>query len=235
MRALIVRGAAIAGSLCLLGATVATSAVVAAAATPAPITRWKLAVDLRAHPDQNPFPNYTGGPAVWSLRGSQSLNHDGRYPLLKSFSPSFGSPSIKAWHGRASICVGVPAVGVNVTDKPVSMCTGTVPGQAALARPSPNRMAIVAWSSPFEGTVSINHIAVADLDPACGDGVTFYVDLGPKTLTSARVANQDTKVIAPITQTIRAGFPLYFIVDPGPNGNAACDTTQLQVTIDRVA
>jgi hypothetical protein len=235
MRAFIVRSAAIVGSLCLVAAAAATSPVVASAATPVPITRWKLAVDLRAHPSQNPFPSYLGGPSVWSLRGSDSLNHDGRYPLLKSFSSAFGSPAIEAWHGSANICVGVPAVGVNITDNPASLCSGQVPGQAAIARPSPKRLAIVAWSSPFEGTISINHIGVADLDGACGDGVTFYIDLGPKTLSSVRINNKDAKTLPSITQTVRTGFPVYFIVDPGPNGNAACDTTQLQVTIDRVA
>ena len=233
MRGLTVRRAAIAGALCLLAAT-AAAPLTASAETPVAITRWKLAADLRAHPDQNPFPDYLGGPAVWSLRGSLSLNHDGKYPLLSKFSPAFGSPTIKGWHGNASICVGVPAVGVNLSTQPVSMCTGVIPGQAALARPAPKRMAIVAWSSPFDGTISINHVAVADLDPACGDGVNFYIELGPKKLASVAVANKDSKTLAPVTQTVRTGFPVYFIVDPGPNGNAACDTTQLQVTIDRV-
>jgi len=233
MKRVIARGAALACTL-FLGAGAAAVAVPASADTPT-ITRWKLAVDLRAHPSQNPFPNYLGGPAVWSLRGSQSLAHDGRYPLLKAFSPAFGSPGIEAWHGNASICVGVPAVGVNVTDKPASICTGQVPGDAAIARPSPKRMAVVEWSSPFLGTVSINHVAVADVDPACGDGVTFYVDLGPTTVLSAHIANRDAQTLPATTVGVRAGWPVYFIVDPGPNGNAACDTTQLQVTIDRLS
>src|SRR5580700_2844864 len=98
MRAFLVRGAVIAVSSVLVVSTSATSYAagaqssrtrttrVASASDPDPLMRWKLALDLRTHPNLNPFPSYLGGVRVWSLRQSRSLQRDGDYPLLSSFS-----------------------------------------------------------------------------------------------------------------------------------------------------
>ncbi len=233
----IARAAAIAISLMLIAVTPAVSQ--ASAATPASTTlvsRWKLALDFRTHPNRNPFPSYLGGPAVWSLRASRSLNRDGDYPLLSEFSSTFGSPGVKAWHGSSRGCVRLPAIGVNTNAKSSRpVCSARVPAEAAFATPSAGRMAIVAWTSPFDGTVSISHDAVADLDGACGDGVSYSVYFGSVPLASVTVANKGGTELAPITQTIKHGQSFSFIVDPGPAHNAGCDTTQLQITIDHIS
>jgi hypothetical protein len=236
MRRSVYLGAALTISLTLVAATpVASRASSAKPAVSTPLDRWKLALDLRTHPDQNPLPGSRGGDAVWSLRGSRSLNHDGNYPLLPSFSAAFGSTGIKAWHGGARGCVRLPAVGVN-TNSTLSrpLCTGRVPADAAFARPSASQLAVVEWTSPFDGTVSISHDAVADLDGACGDGVSYSVYFGATLLAAVNIANKAGTELGEMTQPIKKGQSFSFIVDPGPARNAGCDTTQLQITVDHV-
>jgi hypothetical protein len=228
-----VRSAAIAGSIVLFAATAGVTHAASAATVPTP-TRWQFAPDFRSHPGHNPFTSYQGGPAVWSVRQSQSLTRNGNYSLLRSFSSTFGAAGLRAWHGNSLNCVHVPAIGVNTSDAPARLCRGQVPGKAAFARPSGSRMAVVAWTSPFTGTVKISHDAIADVDGACGDGISYFVALGTRPLQSIHLKNKDATTLPNTTQTIRAGQSLYFIVDSGPKRNASCDTTQLQLTIDRV-
>jgi len=236
MRRSVFRGAALTIALTLIAATPAASQ--AAPARPAVSTlldRWKLALDFRTHPGQNPFPGARGQSAVWSLRGSRSLSHDGDYPLLPSFSSAFGSSRIKAWHGATRGCVRLPAIGVNTDTKSSRpLCSGRIPAVAAFARPSAGQLAVVEWTSPFDGTVSISHDAVADLDGACGDGVSYSVYFGATLLAGVTVANKAGTELATMTQTIKAGQSFTFVVDPGPARNAGCDTTQLQITIDHI-
>jgi hypothetical protein len=231
-----VRGAALAASLVLLAATPATAQTTHAAtsASSSVLMRWKLALDLRTRPNRNPFPSYLGGPNVWSLRESQSLQHDGNYPLLPTYSPTFGTAGISAWHGNTYGCVAAPAIGVNTTTKPLPLCSGHVPAGAAFVRPDATHMAVVAWTSPFDGNVEISHNAVADLDASCGDGVSYYVDLGTTALTAVTIGNGGGTVLPSLIQQVKSGQSLYFIVDPGPNDKVGCDTTQLQITIDQV-
>jgi hypothetical protein len=236
MRRSLVRASALAIAL----AVVAATPVVSHASTAGPsvttlVERWKLALDLRSHPNRSPFSSYRGGPAVWSLRESHSSNHDGDYRLLPSFSSTFGSSDIKAWHGGTPGCVRLPAIGVNTNTKSSRpLCSGRVPPEAAFARPSGGRLAIVQWTSPFDGTVAISHDAVADLDGACGDGVSYFVSFGSTLLATVRIANRAGTELAPVTQPIKKGQLFSFVVDPGPAHNAGCDTTQLQITIDHV-
>ena len=228
-------GAALTISLALIVATPVASEASARPAVSTLLDRWKLALDLRTHPNQNPLPGSRGGDAVWSLRGSRSLRHDGNYPLLPSFSPAFGSVGIKAWHGGVPGCVRLPAIGVNTNSKSSRpLCTGRVPAEAAFARPSASQLAVVEWTSPFDGTVSISHDAVADLDRACGDGVSYSVYSGVTLLTAVNVGNGGGTELGAMTQTIKKGQTFTFIVDPGPARNAGCDTTQLQITIDHI-
>jgi hypothetical protein len=235
MRASTIRGAAIAVSFVLFAATPATAQANPATASSSPLMRWKLALDLRTRPNRNPFPSYLGGPAVWSLRESRSPLRDGNYGLLPTYSSTFGSAGISAWHANTKNCVPLPAIGVNTTNTSVPLCAGHVPGGAAFVQPSATHMAVVAWTSPFDGAVAISHDAIAELDGSCSDGVSYYVDLGTsQQLATTTIAKGSGTVLPPITQQIEPGQSLYFIVDPGPNGNVGCDTTQLQITIDQI-
>ena len=235
MNAFRVRATAFALTLLLVAATPASASVTSGSAgmTTSPVMRWKLALDLRTRPNRNPFPSYLGGRAVWSLRESRSLKHDGHYPLLATFSSQFGSAGISAWHGSTPNCVPLPAIGVNTTKTGKPLCTGHVPALAAFVRPDATHMAVVAWTSPFDGDVSISHDAISDLDTSCGDGVRYSVDLGTKNLVTVSIVNGGGTELPQLMQSIEPGQSLYFIVDPGPNDNIGCDTTQLQITIDQ--
>lgn len=235
MRAFLARGAAIAVAMVLVAATPASSLTTRArsATEPEPLMRWKLALDLRTHPNLNPFPSYLGGDPVWSLRESQSLQRNGDYGLLPSYSPTFGADGLKAWHGTAANCVKVPAIGANTIDKPAPLCAGQVPGDAAFVIPAPTRAPVVGWTSPFAGTVTISHDAIAEVGGFCGAGVSYYVDLGTTQLTATRLTNNGGTDLPSITLTVREGQTLYFIVEPNSAANVSCDITQLQVTIDR--
>jgi hypothetical protein len=244
MRAFLARGAVIAVSFVLIGSIPATSQAagaqpprtrtgrVTAVSDPDPLMRWKLALDLRSHPNLNPFPSYLGGDRVWSLRESRSLQRDGEYPLLTSYSPTFGSAGLKAWHGTISNCVKLPAVGANTIDKPAPLCSGIVPGDAAFVVPSATHAPVVAWTSPFDGSVTISHDAIEEVGGSCGAGVTYFVDLGTTQLTSVSLAGGHGTDLPAISSMLHKGQTLYFIVEPQSGTGVACDTTQLQVTID---
>jgi hypothetical protein len=197
--------------------------------------RWKFAFDLRNHPGHNPFPSQFGRPAAWSLRQSQSLQRDGNYPLLRLYSSKFGSSGLNAWHGNnPGSCVPLPAIGVNTTTKALPLCTGSVPGSAAFVVPSATHMPVVAWTSPYDGTITISHDAVSDLDRSCGDGVNYYVDLGTAQLAAVAVSNGGGTTLPSMNVPVKKGQSLYFIVDAGPSHNSSCDATQLQITIDGI-
>jgi hypothetical protein len=246
MKPCLVRGAVIAVSFVLIGSIPAMSRTAGAtpsrtgttrttsASDPDPLMRWKLALDLRSHPNLNPFPSYLGGDRVWSLRQSRSLQRDGDYPLLSSFSSTFGSAGLKAWHGTTPNCVKLPAVGANTLDKAVPLCSGKVPADAAFVLPAATHAPVVAWTSPFDGSVTISHDAIDEIGGSCGTGVTYYVDLGTTQLATARVAGGAGTDLPSISTNLHKGQSLYFIVEPQSTNHPACDTTQLQVTIDGV-
>lgn len=199
--------------------------------TPPPTPRrWKLALDYRSHPEQNPFPNYSGGPAVWTLMQTASLT-PGNYSKLPSYAASFGA-GIVAWHGASKTCGGLPAIGVAVVG-PAKICTATIQPAAAFASPDPSHMAVVAWKSPRATNISIQ-TGMADFDASCGDGVSYSILNGTTDLNSGTLANGGSKVLPRMQTHVNEGDTVYFIVGPGSSGNADCDATQLQVTIDPV-
>jgi hypothetical protein len=199
------------------------------------VFRWRLAGDFRAHPGHNPFSDYlNSGPAVWSLREGYSLSRNGLYPLLPSFASTFQSQGLSAWHGDSAGCPSLPAIGINIIpDAQIPQCSATIQGGAAFLEPSAGHPAIVAWTSPFTGLADISHDAVADLDRTCGDGISYYVDLGTQQIRSARITNGNSASLPDDQVRVVKGQSLYFIVDPGPADDASCDATQVAVTIDQ--
>jgi hypothetical protein len=202
------------------------------AVTPSkPPVRWKLALDYRTHPRQNPFPRSAGGAPVWTLMQSASAT-PGTYTKLATYAPTFGA-GVVAWHGASKTCGGLPAIGVAVA-RPAKICNVTIPPSAAFLSPDPSHLAVVAWKSPRTADIAVQ-TGLADLDASCGDGVTYSIDQGASVLTSGTLANDGSKQL-PVTQThVDRGQTVYFIVGPGPISNADCDATQLAVTIDPVA
>jgi len=199
------------------------------------VFRWKLGLDFRTHPGHNPFSDsQNSGPAVWSLRQGYSLSRNGLYPLLPSFSSTFESDGLSAWHADSAGCPKLPAIGINIIlDAQIPQCSATIAGGAAFLEPSVGHPAIVGWTSPFTGLADISHDAVADLDGTCGDGISYYVDLGTQQIRSARITNGNSATLPDDRVRVVKGQTLYFIVDPGPADDASCDATQVEVTIDQ--
>ena len=197
--------------------------------------RWKLALDFRTHPASNPFADYLNtGPAVWSLREGASSSRNGLYPLLPTYTSTFQSPGLSAWHDSSAGCPKLPAIGVNTGDGPVVQCNAGIPGGATFLEPTSGHPAIVAWTSPFTGLADISHNAVADLDGTCGDGVSYFVELGTKQLSAIRLTNNNSANLPDDRERVVQGQSLYFIVDAGPGNDASCDATHLAVTIDHL-
>jgi hypothetical protein len=199
------------------------------------VMRWKLALDFRTHPGHNPFSSYLGGTPVWSLREGATLSRDGNYPLLPTFSSTFGSQGIAAWHDSTGGCPALPAVGVNSVGAPILLCTASIPGDGVFLDPDPTHSAVVAWTSPFDGTVNISNDAVANLGGTCfADGVSYYVDLGTGQLAAVRLTNNNAATLPAMKVHIANGQSLYFIIEPGAGDRGSCDATQLAITIDRL-
>ncbi|HTD49847.1 MAG TPA: hypothetical protein VK771_04565 [Acidimicrobiia bacterium] len=199
------------------------------------VMRWKLALDFRTNPGHNPFSSYLGGTPVWSLREGATLSRDGNYPLLPTFSSTFGSQGIAAWHDSNRGCPSLPAVGVNSVGAPILLCTASIPGDGVFLDPDPSHSAVVAWTSPFTGTVNISNDAVANLGGTCfANGVSYYVDLGTGQLASVRLTNNNAATLPAMKVRIANGQSLYFIIEPGSGDRASCDATQLAITIDRL-
>jgi hypothetical protein len=196
------------------------------------VTLWKLALDFRTNPSENPFPSYLGGTKVWSLREGDSLSRDGNYSLLPTYSASFGSSGVAAWHGNTPVCGGLPVAGVDTTPAPLPVCTATIPAGAAFVQPDSSHLAVVAWTSPITGGVTVTG-GVADLDGSCGNGVVFFLDRGTTNLETLEIANNNALALNPVNTRVTAGQSLYFIVAPGANHDATCDATQLQMTVQR--
>jgi hypothetical protein len=203
---------------------------------PGIVMRWVLALDFRTHPGHNPFSSYLGGTPVWSLREGATLSRDGNYPLLPTFSSTFGSQGISAWHDSLQGCPNLPAIGVNPVGAPISLCTASIPGDGAFLDPDPSHLAVVAWTSPFTGTVNISNDAVASVGGKCfANGVSYFVDLGTQQLVAVRLTNNNAATLPPMKEHVADGQSLYFIIGPGSGDTASCDATQLAVTIDRLA
>ncbi len=172
---------------------------------------------------------------MWSLREGSTLSRNGLYPLLPSFSSTFGSEGISAWHDASAGCPNLPAVGVNTVGAPISLCTASIPGDAAFLDPDPAHSAVVAWTSTFDGTVNISYNGIASLDGTCGEGVGYFVDVGTRQLASVLLTHNNAATLPPMKVQVATGQSLYFIVEPGGGDVASCDATQLAITIDRLA
>jgi hypothetical protein len=207
------------------------------------VQRWKFNFDFGNHPGPNgsqtfshtnPFGNYQGGPLVWSLREGATNARVGLYALLPTFASTFGADGLVAWHDNGAGCPKLPAIGVNLAGLPTQQCSASIPGNAAFLEPSSTHPAIVAWTSPFDGVADISHDAIADADGTCGDGVSYFVDLGTKQLSAVRLTNNNSATLPDMRTPVVKGQSLYFIVDSGPANDSSCDATQLAITVDEL-
>jgi dipeptidyl aminopeptidase/acylaminoacyl peptidase len=193
--------------------------------------RWTLSDDFRIAPDQvNPNPDSYGNPWAWRFLKGRELHHPSTYRPMGNFVNAFGIVGLATWTGPFFAPDNLPAVGVNATGSDQFPLGWNWPDQAVLLHPYAGKAAVVGWRSPVNGTVRID-VTVSDLDPNCGDGIRWYVDRGPKTIASGRIANGGSGPSVSMQKVVHVGTNFYFIVDEGGSDDFYCDSTELALTI----
>jgi len=198
-------------------------------------TAWNLATEFRRSPHQaNPNPDNCGNANVWYFMESTSLVHDARtYSLLPEFiTDAFFVAGIEQWQDLSDCSTScndkLPAVGVNATGSAQRIFNIAWPAGSVRMHPRASRLAIVGWRSPINGSISIAG-AFADLDAGCG-GAGWSVDKGTTRLASGAFQSGGGQQFQRSGIAVSQGDFLYFIVDPGADGDCG-DSTGLKVTI----
>src|SRR5260370_14192301 len=91
--------------------------------------------------------------------------------MSKAITNAGGMAGVFGWRGEPDC----PNALVNTTDKEVTLTTLKLPPKSVAVHPGPKNGVVVAWHSPFTGTVKITG-GVADADPNCGDGIAWIID-----------------------------------------------------------
>jgi hypothetical protein len=196
---------------------------------------WSLPNDLLKTSNQISFNQ--GARGAWYFMQSASFEHD---PILYSLLPDYQAlceitpgappepavPGLPCWK-LAQLPEDLPQADLNVTNTTQVRHGLAFPPHAFAIHPSPTGFAIVAWKSPIHGKVKVSG-SFTDLNP-CGNGVLWTIDQGKTRLASGQV-NASSQGFNLSQVRVAPGQVLYFVVDPG-NGDFACDTTQLKLTI----
>jgi hypothetical protein len=218
--------------------TILCIAICALAVTAAAQTTWKLSKDLLETNNQISFNQ--GAKSVWYFLQSNSFAHAPRtYEFLAAYNnPCIGDSTTRQINGLAcwqnpipdSVNNLVPIIEVNFTFADQIVKNFAIPRRSVVMHPSSHGLAIIGWKSPINGSVDVSGF-FSDVDPTCDNGVIWSVDKENNTLVSGTITNggpPQTFAIAGVSVT--AGQVLYFTVDPN-NGDYACDTTGVDVTL----
>jgi hypothetical protein len=192
---------------------------------------WNLAQDFAVAPNQaNPNPDSHGHAGVWSFVGFRG----GAPQLLPNFNPNaFGVAGLEQWQGP--VVEGpkdkLPAVGVNATGADQHLGTITWPAGAVRVAPAGRAAVGVVWTCPVDGgfDYSVNFL---DLDPGGGNGAAWSVYLDSTLIGSGYYVDGGGGGISSLI-FLSQGETLTFLVKPF-QGNAAHDSTKLDVTITQV-
>jgi hypothetical protein len=145
-----------------------------------------------------------------------------------------GHKTVNGWGSPAT-----PWLTANAGNEPVQLGTLTLPARSVSTHPSPSLAGAVGWRSPIAGTVAVTG-KVADIDPNCGNGVGWSVELlhdGRKqVLASGVIDNGKAITLDPAAQpglaaiNVLGGDLLSLVVD-ARDGNHACDSTHIELVI----
>jgi len=114
------------------------------------------------------------------------------------------------------------------------------PSHTVDIHPGPNQLGIIAWHSPLNGYISITG-GVADNDPACGDGVLWYLNrksaVAPGAyveLASGSIFNGGTQNFAGGSggnelNAVAVGSEDIIYLSIHPNGSYYCDNTKIDL------
>jgi hypothetical protein len=205
-------------------------------------TTWDLANDFTLSPDQNPNRDSCNNSNVWEFKGSPDLTRDpANYYTLSNFDPaSSGYPGLNFWSGTyydPSSGGYFPAIGFNASGATrILLGHITIPVNTVDVHPGPSQLGVIAWHSPLNGYVSITG-GVADNDPACGDGIVWYVDKNATALASGSYANGGSQTFVSGTGganlnavAVSTSDVIYLAI--GPNTSHICDNGRVDFTIN---
>jgi hypothetical protein len=151
---------------------------------PRPPKIWDFTADFVGDVDaaRNPSADRYGGAGVWRyMAAARPRSRDpSTFALLLRFREGLqGLPGFDAWFGRddPTVSVSFPIVGVRGA--------GTTRAQG-FVHPSSTRRAIIAWRSPVRARVTVIG-TVSDLDPGGGDGVSWALRKGPRTVARGKL------------------------------------------------
>jgi hypothetical protein len=136
-----------------------------------------------------------------------------------------GKPGLISWNGRGA---SNPSLVINTTDALMAFSTIKLPARAIAMHPGPKVPASAVWRSPVDGQVKVR-VQLEDADPNCGDGITWFVRHGDKTLRSGEMNNGTSADAGEISVAVKPGDLLQLTI--GPRAEYTCDTTQIDFVI----
>jgi Protein of unknown function (DUF1549)/Protein of unknown function (DUF1553) len=140
-----------------------------------------------------------------------------------------GNKTVTGWGSSAT-----PWLIANPAKEPMRFATLTLPPRSISTHPSPTLAGAIGWRSPITGTVTVTG-KVADVDPNCGNGVGWSVELlhdGSKQVLASGVIDNGKSATLPglAAVKVREGDLLSLIVD-ARDGNHACDSTHVEIVV----
>lgn len=135
---------------------------------------------------------------------------------------------IKGWAGADAL-----SVAANSSDQTVQI-PGTVKAHGIVMHPSPSISVVAGWRSPAAATLRIESI-VQDAHPACGNGVTWALQLrqgnNRRQLGEGIVEKAEPVKIGPFENiAVRPGDVVALIIGPR-DGSHVCDLTAVDLTL----
>jgi hypothetical protein len=170
----------------------------------------------------NPGDDRYGSAGVWAyMVGTRRARDPSSFKRLGRHAESLqGAQGFDVWLGPDGPATGVsfPIVGVR----------GVSP--EGFAHPSETRSAIVAWTSPIRGRVTITG-SVTDGDPRGGDGVVWVLRKGVRTLATGTLRNGGGRKPFGVSSVgVNAGETLYLKI--APRRSSGYDSTTFTLRID---
>ncbi|AUY33541.1 hypothetical protein EON09_07340 [Pseudomonas soli] len=196
--------------------------VMAPAAWAVTAQSWNLARDMYIA-TQNAAPD-----SPWSfMQNKTAVNAAANYTPMPTFvADSCSGANVTCWRDDAT------GAYVSVIKKSFTF-TGSggsfVFKQGEVAtHPGAESQSIVRWASPIAGKINVLG-RVNDLHNACGDGITWSLNLGDSVLQSGNLANGGSAVIKASDVEVSTTSMLYLVIDRKVSN--ACDATSLDLLV----
>ena len=195
--------------------------------------KWDLAADFQVWPKQeNPNRDSCGNLGVWHFMSSSSLKRNpSTYYLLPEFVPADnGIVGHLKWRNPNAQYAGLM---FNATANTYQ----SWPPKTIWVHTDSSKLIIIGWRSPMDGKVKATG-SVLDIDPSCGDGISWYIGVGSTDIAGGSIDNgagqqfQNGLGGSNLSDiSVRQGDFIYLAIDP--KGGDNCDATLVYYTISK--